>query len=77
MMLANREMIPSMLDPEFEDDAPTPGRMSQDQNHLTASLINGFAANPQARKNRMQLANNTKGASASVPFKKEPVSDYN
>ena len=61
-------MIPSMLDPEFEnDEAPTPRKKSTTQGFdQTRSVI---TTNPRGQKNRMQLMNITKGAST--------VSDYN
>ena len=73
-MLANREMIPSMLDPEFEDDATTPGRRSQQDLNQSRSVMNEskFA---REQKNRMQLMNLTKGGDT-VPYKREPVHDY-
>ena len=44
LLIANRDVFPSMLDPAFEDDPPTPGHAAQEKlNRGLAPLHRGAA----------------------------------
>ena len=61
LLIANREVFPSMLDPAFEDeDAPSPGIKVHDMMNSSRSthLVNKSMVE---QKNLLQLARNTRG----------------
>ena len=49
LLIANRDVFPSMLDPAFEDDPPTPGRAAEDKPDRGLAPLSRGAAEQKAK----------------------------
>ena len=55
LLIANRDVFPSMLDPAFEDDPPSPGRAAHDKPDRVLAPLSRGAAEQKAQQQFARL----------------------